>query len=242
VTNLCDVLSQPDAKVMELLVLASLKSADSTVTALAQHIEQPVESVRAAVARLETSGLVATTDDTAALTPAGRQEASHIMASLPSPVELMSTIDLTPVTRLVESLWPAGADRAAAEAQQRAGLLAADADRDAAVERLSTAYSEGRLSTAELESRTAGALAARTYGELDTVLQGLGGPPHEVRSHPARKAVFWVVSMLASPFVLTGTLLFAFGTDLGDHVFGLILLVLLLPGLFALNRWAWPRR
>lgn len=235
------MLSQPDAKVMELLVLASLKSADSTVTALAQHIEQPVESVRAAVARLETAGLVATTDDTATLTPAGQQEASHIMTSLPSPVELLSTIDLTPVSRLVDSLWPANADHAAAEAKERAGLLAADADRDAAVERLSAAFSEGRLSTAELESRTASALAARTYGELDGVLQGLGGLPREVLSHPVRKAVFWVVSMLASPFVLTGTLLFAFGTDLGDHVFGLIFLVLLLPGLFALWRWAWPR-
>lgn len=241
-TSLFDVLSQPDAKVMELLVLASLKSADSPVTALAEQLGQPVESVRAAVARLETSGKVATTDDTATLTPAGRQEASHIMTSLPSPVDLLSTIDLTPVTRLVKSLWPANADHAAAKEQERSGLLAADADRDGAVEALSAAFTEGRLSTAELESRTASALSARTYGELDTVLQGLGGLPREVRSHPVRKALFWVVAMLSSPFVLTGTLLFAFGTDLGDHVFGLIFLVLLLPGLFALWRWAWPRR
>jgi hypothetical protein len=44
-----------------------------------------------------------------------------------------------------------------------------------------------------------------------------------------------------SPFVLLGTLLFAFGTDLGDHVGGFMFLVLLLPGLFKLRRWAWPR-
>jgi hypothetical protein len=235
------VLSQPDAKVIELMVLASLRSADSPVPALAQRLGQPVESVRAAVARLENSGLVATTDDTATLTPAGQQETSHIMTTWPSTVDLLSTIDLTPVTRLVDSLWPADAGHAAVEQQERAGLLAADADRDAAVERLSAAFSEGRLSTAELESRTASALSARTYGDLDSVLQGLGGLPREVRSRPVRRAVFWVVAVLSSPFVLMGTLLFAFGSDLGDHVGGLMFLVLLLPGLLALRRWAWPR-
>ena len=164
------------------------------------------------------------------------------MTSWPSTVDLLSTIDLTPVTRLVDSLWPADAERAAAEEQERAGLLAADADRDAAVERLAAAFSEGRLSTTELESRTTSALAARTYGDLDSVLQGLGGLPREVRSHPVRRAVFWVVAVLTSPFVLISTLLFAFGTDAGDHLGGLMFLVLLLPGLFALRRWAWPRR
>jgi DNA-binding MarR family transcriptional regulator len=242
-TSLCDVLSQPDAKVTELLVLASLKSAAGPVTAIAQQIEQPVESVRAAVARLETSGLVETTDDTATLTPAGEREAAQILTSWPSTsaVDLLSAIDLSPVTRMVESLWLPDADRSAAEAQQRAGLLAADADRDAAVERLSAAFSEGRLSDTELESRTASALSARTYGDLDGALQGLGGLPREVRSHPVRKAVFWVVAVLSSPFVLLGSLLFAFGTDAGDHLGGLMFLVLLLPGLFALRRWAWPR-
>jgi hypothetical protein len=246
VTNLSDVLSQPDAKVMELLVLASLKSAAGPVPALADRIEQPVESVRAAVARLETDGMVETTGDTATLTPAGEREASHLMASWPhtTTVELLPSIDLSPVTRLLESLWPAAADtdaRAAAEAQQRAGLLAADTDRDAAVQRLSAAFSEGRLSAAELESRTASALSARTYGDLDGALQGLGAPPREVHGHPVRKALFWVVTVLMSPFLLMGTMLFAFGTDIGDHVGGLVFLVVLLPGLFALRRWAWPR-
>lgn len=243
VTSLCDVLSQPDAKVMELLVLASLRSAASPVTALAHQLEQPVEPVRAAVARLETNGMVETTGDTATLTPAGQREASHLLATWPSTttIDLLSGIDLSPVTRLVDSLWPKDAGRSAAEAQERAGLLAADADRDAAVQRLSAAFSEGRLSAAELESRTGSALSARTYGDLDGALQGLSVLPPEVRSHPVRKALFWVVALLTSPFVLMGTLLFAFGSDAGDHVGGLIFLVVLLPGLFALNRWAWPR-
>jgi hypothetical protein len=41
--------------------------------------------------------------------------------------------------------------------------------------------------------------------------------------------------------VLLGGLLAAFGTDPGDHIGGLVFLVVLLPGLFALWRWAWPR-
>jgi hypothetical protein len=120
-------------------------------------------------------------------------------------------------------------------------LLASDADRDLVVDVLSAAYSEGRLSSEELEQRTGRALAARTYGELDEVLRGLGGLPILVRSHPVRQAVFWVAAVLASPVVLLATLLFAFGSDVGDHVGGFIFLAALLPGLFLLRRWAWPR-
>ena len=93
----------------------------------------------------------------------------------------------------------------------------------------------------ELEQRTGAALSARTYGELDDVLHGLGGLPRAVRSHPVRKVVFWVATVLCSPFVLLGTLLFAFGSDVGDHVGGFIFLAALLPALFLLQRWAWPR-
>ena len=56
-----------------------------------------------------------------------------------------------------------------------------------------------------------------------------------------RKAVFGVAAFLASPFVLLGALLVAFGVDAGDRVGGVVFLILLLPGLFALRRWAWPR-
>ena len=103
-------------------------------------------------------------------------------------------------------------------------------------------HAEGRLSSTELEQRTGSALAARRYGELDDVLQGLGGLQREVKSHPVRRAVFGVVAFLSSPFVMVGGLFLAFGNDVDDHVFGLVLLVLLLPGLVVLWRWAWPRR
>jgi DNA-binding MarR family transcriptional regulator len=241
--SLCDVLTGDDAKVTELLVLASLTSTPGTVSSVAEHIRQPVDVVEAAVARMEAAGLVDTVDGTVVLTPAGQHEAEQIMTSW-SPgaaADLLSAIDLSPVTRLVDSVWPDAAGRAAADAQERAGLLAADTDRDAAVQQLSAAFAEGRLSASELETRTSSALSARTYGELDTALHGLGGLRRPARSHPARKVVFWVMSVLLSPFLLMGTLLFAFGSDAGDHLGGLVFLVLLLPGLFALWRWAWPR-
>ncbi len=107
---------------------------------------------------------------------------------------------------------------------------------------LSDAFSQGRLSSSEFEHRTGRALSARTYGELDDVLEGLGGLQRPVRSHPVRKAVFWVVSLIFSPFVLLGAMALAFGVDAGDRFGGIVFLILLLPGLFALRRWAWPRR
>ena len=39
-----------------------------------------------------------------------------------------------------------------------------------------------------------------------------------------------------------GSMLLLFGSDVGDHVGGLVMLVLFLPGLFGLWRWAWPKR
>jgi len=57
---------------------------------------------------------------------------------------------------------------------------------------------------------------------LDEVLRDLGGWRPLVRSHPVRLALF--------------------GSDVGHHVGGLVLLVVLLPGLLALLRWATPRR
>jgi hypothetical protein len=62
-----------------------------------------------------------------------------------------------------------------------------------------------------------------------------------VKAHAARKLLFWIVSVFTSPFLLAGSGLLFFGTDLDDRVWGIILLVLFAPGLFALHRWAWPK-
>jgi hypothetical protein len=51
-----------------------------------------------------------------------------------------------------------------------------------------------------------------------------------------------MVTVMTSPFLLMGLGLLIAGQDLGDRVFGIVFLVLFGPGLFALQRWAWPAR
>jgi DNA-binding MarR family transcriptional regulator len=244
VVSLIDVVSQPDAGQIELLVLATVAPAGSRTTTIAQRLGHPTETIRAAVSRLAQAGLVETVGDVVTLTPSGRRAAVNARNSWPTTGTAGSSalpIDLEEVARLVRSWWPADTERAAAADAARGELLASDADRDLVVHLLSDAFSQGRLSSSEHEQRTGRALAARTYGDLDDVLQGLGGLQRPVRSHPVRKAVFWVVALLSSPFVLFGSLLLSFGEDAGDRVGGVFFLVLLLPGLLALRRWAWPR-
>src|SRR4051812_50015005 len=56
-------------------------------------------------------------------------------------------------------------------------LRASDADRDAVAERLRRAAVEGRLEPDELEERLHSALRARTYGELERLLNDLPSKP-----------------------------------------------------------------
>ncbi len=58
----------------------------------------------------------------------------------------------------------------------RDALLASDTERDHVCRRLASAFSEGRITSAELDERTSQALAARTHGDLDAVLRGLTVP------------------------------------------------------------------
>lgn len=131
--------------------------------------------------------------------------------------------------------------RATREKAARDGMLASDADRDAAVQLLAVAFSDGRLSSSDLEDRTGRVLSARTHGELDAMLVDLGGFRRPVGSHPVRKGLFWLVAFLLAPIVLLGGLALAFGVDAGDRFGGVFFLLLTLPALFALRRWAWPR-
>jgi hypothetical protein len=57
----------------------------------------------------------------------------------------------------------------------RAQLRASDADRDGVAERLRKAAGEGRLRTDELEERIELALSARTYGQLQRLIDDLPG-------------------------------------------------------------------
>ncbi|HEY3019492.1 MAG TPA: DUF1707 domain-containing protein [Solirubrobacteraceae bacterium] len=56
-------------------------------------------------------------------------------------------------------------------------VLASDAEREAAVERLRTGAGEGRLEHEELERRVHAAYAARTRAELEAVTADLPPPP-----------------------------------------------------------------
>ena len=131
-------------------------------------------------------------------------------------------------------------------------LLVSDAERDQVCRRLSTAFSEGRITSPELDERTSRALAARTYGDLEDVMAGLEPPATAsyrpvVLGHDAvqrsvlPRLVFWVVGLFTSPFILGGGAMVLFGDELSTSIFGLVMLTLFLPGLIALYRWAHPR-
>jgi hypothetical protein len=141
-------------------------------------------------------------------------------------------------------MWMAARDRAETA---REATLASDAERERVCELLSKAFSQGRLTPADLDERTTRALAARTHGDLDDVLVGLtptrAAAPWTQR--PERgflpRLVFWVVGLLTSPFIFVGSMFVLFGGWGGEKIFGLVLLVIFLPGLIALYRWAHPR-
>lgn len=242
--TLSGVGSQPDVGETERLVLATVGPEGSTVATIAEQLGQPAEAVDAAVQRLVQAGLLDATGESLALTrlgqlvPLGVQEPGSPTAA----GTLTPTVDLGEITRSLGAAWSAHVrQRASRDKAARDRVLASDADRDAAVQQLSDAFSQGRLSSSELEDRTSKALAARTHGQLDDVLHDLGGLQRPVRRHPVRRAVFWVAAFLCSPFVLFGTLFLAFGAESDDRVGGVVFLILTLPGLFALRRWAWPR-
>ena len=71
-------------------------------------------------------------------------------------------------------------------------------------------------------------------------LGGLRGPALPATRHPVRAVVFWVATVFLSPFLLLGTLLVLFGTDVGDHVAGLVVVALAAAPL--LGVWRWSRR
>jgi hypothetical protein len=156
----------------------------------------------------------------------------------PQPEPRAVVDDLADAARELRAGW---SRRAAEEEAAREALLAADADRDAALQIVAHAHADGRLSTDEHGQRTELVLRARTIGHLDDALAGLGGYRRTPRTSLVRKLVFWAVAVPTAPFVLLGLGLLLFGSDLEDHVWGGILLLLITPGPWALRKWAWPR-
>ena len=66
----------------------------------------------------------------------------------------------------------------------QSSMLASDNERDQVCRRLSHAFSEGRITSDELEDRTSRALAARTYGDLEQVMTGLNSRGLGLRPRP----------------------------------------------------------
>ena len=236
------MVSGPVTGEVESRILVSLLSAGpSTTPALTDQLGLTTSATHTALVRLVQAGMVDADDGTVTLTSAGRWRARELKRFPDGPPPNVASIDLGDLGKAVGALWPSAAAQAVAEDRRRDELLAADTDRDAAVHLLAEALAQGRLSATEFDERTDRALAARTYGDLDDVLHGLGGLPRQVRSHPVRKVVFWVVAALSAPFLFLGSMALLFGSDAGDRVFGIVIMVLLLPGLLALRRWTLPR-
>jgi Domain of unknown function (DUF4190)/Domain of unknown function (DUF1707) len=111
-----------------------------------------------------------------------------------------------------------------------AGMLAANADRERAIDVLKAGFAESRLTKAEYEERTARVYAARTYGELGALVADLpagprGGPAHyQSTGYPPQQMVqpttnsmavaalacgigeFFTLGLTAIPAVLLGHL------------------------------------
>ena len=100
-------------------------------------------------------------------------------------------------------------------------FLASDADREAVVDVLKTAFVHGRLTKDELGTRTGQALTARTYAELAVLTTGLTARPAEssTPARPARKRVTKkVVALSACGIVLPPALVAAFFTFYGGFL------------------------
>lgn len=234
----------PSLEAIDLEVLAAIEAGGHVVPEISSQVGRPEESVHESVLRLAERGMVETNGGSVALTATGRRVSAHIAVFPPlGPGAAKPAFDLGDVSRLMGMMWSAvpSQRRTSTRRNPRAGLLASNVDRDTAVQLLSDAFAQGRLSSDELEQRTDQALTARTYGDLDAALEGLGGLPSPPRAHPVRRAVFWVAAVLTTPWLLFGSLLLALGADLEDRVGGVIVLAFLLPGLVALGRWAWRR-
>ena len=100
-------------------------------------------------------------------------------------------------------------------------FLASDADRDAVVDVLKTAFVHGLLTKDELGTRTGRALTARTYAELAVVAAGLATRPAGSRApaRTARKQVNKkVVALSACGVILPPALAAAFFTFYGGFL------------------------
>jgi hypothetical protein len=106
-------------------------------------------------------------------------------------------------------------------------LRASDADREQIAERLRKAAAEGRLLSEELEQRIGAAFVARTYGELDALVDdlpddrlvaprsrsitGLSGPAGAIAVTAVAVAVIALVALVVTGTIVAGGAWILFG-------------------------------
>jgi hypothetical protein len=138
------------------------------------------------------------------------------------------------------SRYPAGNPRRYPAAHMRVS----DADRDAALAELSEHYQAGRLTTEEMEERTAQALASKTGSDLTGLLADL--PPTGVAAPkaptPRQSRVGWAMASTAGLVLVAGAAL-VLGVALGHNHHGFYLPWWLIPiGFIVLRRMTWGHR
>jgi hypothetical protein len=199
---------QPDTSVLERRVVQSLSAGPATASALATTLGADPGELARALGPPVRGGLVARSSGAATeafgLTPAGLTSAA-VQNSVASAIGPEGHLDMDAVGRDVGSLWQAAQEARSVElAHNEAGTLADDADRDRTVALLEDHYSRGTFDLAELERRTAAALAARTRGDLAGLTQDLApaAPPESGVVRAVRTVS--TVAKLARVVILVG--------------------------------------
>ena len=138
------------------------------------------------------------------------------------------------------SRYPSGNPRRYPAAHMRVS----DADRDAALAELSEHYQAGRLTTEEMEERTAKALASKTGSDLTALFADL--PPTGIAAPkapaPRQSRAGWAMAGTAGLLLVTGIAL-VLGIAIGRHNHGFLLPWWLIPVAFiVLRRMTWGHR
>jgi hypothetical protein len=155
----------------------ALAAGCGTLVAVAEHVGRPVGEVDEAVRWCVTHGFVVGWEQPGAvvlqLTPQGWNEV-RFRQGLTSAMNAPGGADLTDIVSQISQGWSEGK---AMEAQRRqaaqVNVLIGDEERDNATRALSDAYGDGRIDLAELERRSALAVAAATRGDLAAALRDL---------------------------------------------------------------------
>lgn len=120
----------------------------------------------------------------------------------------------------------------------RGHLRAADADREHVIDRLKTAFVQGRLAKDELDARAGQALTARTYAELAALTDDIpAGPPARPHNQPKPPRPLRNAAIGSAGCLIVSLLALWFGAILNNEntgaciVLAVFLTVVVMPGI-----------